>query len=350
MATARRTARTNYARRRVLQRLAYAALPALGAVGAHALETFDYPISASALAVTSGALAVWLLWIQLPNAIRRSWWLGAELPHRPEPISFLRYRAHRYAKLALIVCATSVLAYARSQESGTLPGDSPVGYTLGLVAAGVMLWLAAYALRKRRRAASGAPLRAWLSAHVYLGCSLLVLVPLHCGFEFGWNLHGFAAAVTGLAVLTGFVATANYLRLPAFATLDAANETRESRFSMLAGIDRDLARHSSQLPDALARSLSAALQEGPDLRGAWTTLLRGVHHEHTTRAISALRGVEGTTSVLELLSSRETALRAIARQQRFQALLQAWVVLHIPLSYAALAAVAVHVFAVTYYR
>ena len=58
----------------------------------------------------------------------------------------------------------------------------------------------------------------------------------------------------------------------------------------------------------------------------------------------------GARRLLELLSLRRALLGRIRRDLRFKALLDIWLVLHVPLSFAAITAVFVHVFTVFYYR
>src|SRR3546814_6920105 len=73
--------------------------------------------------------------------------------------------------------------------SSDLNGGSWYGYTLGTIGAGLILWLTALGYRKRKMTNDYWSLKAWTSAHVYLGLSLMVVGTWHTGFQLGWNVH-----------------------------------------------------------------------------------------------------------------------------------------------------------------
>ena len=58
-------------------------------------------------------------------------------------------------------------------------------------------------MRKRAITRGRWSLKAWTSAHVYLGLSLIVIATLHTGFQFGWNVHTLAYALMMLVIVSG---------------------------------------------------------------------------------------------------------------------------------------------------
>src|SRR5688572_28234079 len=116
---------------------------------------------------------------------------------RQQP-SILEYRRGRYLELALLFSLGAIGAYAWHQPPVVYVkpyGGTWLGYALCAVGAVLILWLMLLGIRKRRYRSSLGTVQGWTSAHVYLGACLLVIVTLHSGFEFGWNVHTAAYAL-----------------------------------------------------------------------------------------------------------------------------------------------------------
>ena len=75
------------------------------------------------------------------------------------------------------------MAYAWHQPAVKPYGGTWLGYTLGSIGALLVLWLMWFGVRKRRYSSNAGTVQGWLSAHVYLGTSLLVIATLHTGWK-----------------------------------------------------------------------------------------------------------------------------------------------------------------------
>ena len=84
----------------------------------------------------------------------------------------------------------------------------------GTIGAGLIVWLALLGIRKRAMTRGRWSLKAWTSAHVYLGLALIVIGTLHTGFQFGWNVHTLAWVLMMLVIVSGIYGISVYAMLP----------------------------------------------------------------------------------------------------------------------------------------
>jgi len=280
-------------------------------------------------------------------------------PSSVAPRSFLGYKTFRYAKLLGLVLVLSIGGYLVDEPMGGPSGGSVLGYALGGASAALILWLLWFGVRKRQYDARGAPLQGWLSAHVYLGLALLVLVPLHSGFQFGWNVHTLAFALMAATVVTGLVGIVAYATVPTPMTLNRPGVKLEALLQEVADVDFECRQAAGALPDFFAQAVSVAIDETTIGGGLWTQLRGAPRSCGTTRALEAIQdhdedmdaqGSQNARRLLELLTLKRALLVRVRRDLRFQAFLDLWLLLHVPLAFATVAAVAVHVFVVFYYR
>lgn len=271
--------------------------------------------------------------------------------------TFLAHGRFRYLKLALLLSLLSLLAYAMHTPPLKPNGSTWLGYTLGSVGALLILWLLAYGLRKRHYHSRLGTLRGWLSAHVYLGAALVVVVTLHTGFEFGWNVHTLAYALTLAVVASGAWGLYFYLRNPARMNAALQGETLEQHLLAISALDdecRALAmNHVDHVNQALLAALDAPLFDTPWQR------LRGRHpHCRTAALVRQLAASAGTLPEAQSRLNSELyrlQLQKLARLDRLRrylchkAWLDLWLLLHVPLSLALLAALGAHIVSVFYF-
>ncbi len=274
------------------------------------------------------------------------------------PQSFLAYQKFRWLKVSLALVAVSLAVYALPPPPAGRNGGTLVGYGLGILSAALMLWLLWFGVRKRRYGASGAPLRGWLSAHVYLGTTLLLLVPLHAGFQFGWNLHTLAYAVMSTVIVSGFFGVGFYGIVPTPMTENRPGEKLASLLQQVAEIDVQCRNLARELPDSYSRDVQLAIDEtriGGSLR---RQLAASDPDCGTSRALQAIRARDerlepktrdAVNQLVELLARKQALLARLRRDARYKALLELWLLFHVPLAVASVALVTLHVFVVLYY-
>jgi hypothetical protein len=274
------------------------------------------------------------------------------------PRSFLTYRSFRHLKLMLIGVGLSAGVYWWYDPIGGRNGGTWVGWGLGSAAFLLMLWLLYFGVRKRDYFSSSSSLQGWLSAHVYLGLSLLLLVPLHNGFQFGWNFHNLAFVLLIFVVVSGIVGVVMYARVPSAMTRNRRGQKVDSLFEQVADLDSEISSVALGLPDFYAKAAEIAINQ-TTIGGGWirqfsardpqcgTARAIRLIQEHQEALADTERG--NVARVVELLGRKSALLQRIRLDVRFRALMEVWLFFHIPLAVASVVAVFTHIFIVFYY-
>jgi cytochrome b561 len=241
-------------------------------------------------------------------------------------------------------------------------GGTWFGYTLGIVGALLILWLMLLGIRKRRYRSSMGTMQGWTSAHVYFGVSLAVIVTLHSGFEFGWNVHTLAYTLMMLVIVSGILGVYAYLRYPALMTKNVGDDTVESIMLKIADLDRKCRTMALDLPDEANKIVNRATSAGvrqvqvgcsfrQQLSGDKVRCPTREACQALTRLGSQWQGEQGALlkQLLTHMTRKSMLIDRIRRDLRFRALMRVWLVLHVPLSFALLAAVIAHIISVFYY-
>lgn len=279
--------------------------------------------------------------------------------------SILAFKRARYLKLALALCAVAIAVYFWHEPPVVYIrpyGGTWLGYTLGTVAALLIVWLMLLGVQKRRYRSNLGSLQGWTSAHVYLGASLLVIATLHSAFEFGWNIHTLAYALMVLVILSGFFGVYAYLRYPELMTSNLAGENLETLLLKITDLDRKCRRLALDLPDECNLIVMKATREPARVLGvdnSFRRQLTAINAYCPTRA--ACEDLMRLSVKLDpwqaringqLLSemTRKSVLTDRVRHDlRFRALMRIWLYVHVPLSFALLAALIAHIISVFYY-
>ena len=220
----------------------------------------------------------------------------------------------------------------------------------------MIVWLSLLGVRKRTMTRGAWSLKAWTSAHVYLGLALIVLATLHTGFEFGWNVHTLAYALMLLVIASGLFGVVAYSVLPAALSNNREEMTQPQMVEALAVVDRQLQSAAQPLDPHWAGQVLAALGEGAFAGGLWRRLSASANGGATQQAIAAfnLASTEEAADpalvrVEALLQRRAAQLARMRRHMRLKALLEVWLYVHVPATFALIAALTAHVISVFYY-
>jgi hypothetical protein len=271
---------------------------------------------------------------------------------------FLRYRNFRWLKIASVLSLVSILAYALIDANPRPNGGSAAGYALGTVGALLILWLTLLGVRKRAMTAGRWSLKAWTSAHVYLGLSLIVVATLHTGFQFGWNVHTLAYALMMLVILSGLWGIYSYASLPRMLSDNRDMMTEAQMLDALRSIDRQLHDAAQPLEQRHAALVQASLEQDPFGGGVWARLTGRYADCQTRIAQAEIRretaykpnlGDDPLERIDALLTRKESILARVRKHLRIKAMLEVWLYVHVPVTFALIAALSAHIVSVFFY-
>ena len=288
--------------------------------------------------------------------------------------SILAFNKRRYLWLSLLISALAIAAYWINDPQEPPNGGTTLGYTLGTIAALMILWFTFLGVRKRRYSSTLGTVQGWLSAHVYLGIALVVIVLLHTGFQFGTNVHTLAFALMVLVVASGLYGVVIYIRYPERLSKNRDGANRSELYDQLGDIDRRSKRIAETLPqefqELVTSGISRTLLGGSvwaRLRGkdqSQVVLQRGGGSEVVANAgqeaaldwlaeqQSRSDDPEVATAIGELsalIRNKRRLLKTLTEDMRLQATIEVWLYAHVPLTAGLLMALGVHIITVFMY-
>jgi len=294
--------------------------------------------------------------------------------------SFLNFAGYRYFWVSLILTVSAIVAYIWHQPFEGPNGGSWLGYTLGIISALLILWLMLLGIRKRSYNKGIGTLKGWLSGHVYLGTTLIILATLHCGFQFGWNIHTAAYSLMIIVIVSGLYGLFAYMRYPTAMTHNRANTSREMMMEEIAELDQECLKLSDGLNPKVHQMIVKSI-ENTRLGGSVWAQLRSndvaqqaldktklMLDEMTNKQVrpetaemptmfamvdylasTGGRDTELLRQLIDQLTRKKTLASRVARDIQYQALMEIWLYLHVPLSFGLLAALIAHVVSVYFY-
>jgi hypothetical protein len=271
---------------------------------------------------------------------------------------FLRHANFRWLRIATIICLVSIASYLLIDVTPRHNGGSWYGYIMGTVGVGLILWLTLLGLRKRAMTRGRWSLKAWTSAHVYLGLSLIVIGTLHTGFQLGWNVHTLAYALMMLVILSGVFGIIVYATLPTALSNNRAEMTQVQMLEAIRAIDRQLHDAAQPLLHDQAALVRQSLEDDPFGGGLLARLSGRYPRCATARAQASLRywtadhpdtGKEPLEKIDALLERKQAMLARLRRHLKLKALLEIWLYVHVPATFALLAALTAHIISVFFY-
>lgn len=267
--------------------------------------------------------------------------------------TFFNYRRYRWFWINLCAVLVFVVLYVLDDPIGGRNGGTVLGYTLGTLAALGILYLMWYGVRKRSYHSHGTTLKGWLSAHVYLGLALTVIVPLHCAFQFGLNVHTLAYVVMVMTIGSGIWGALNYSFLAAQVKSHRGGGTSKKLLEQIHLVSSDVAALSKDKSDqflALIRGLDFECK--PSLR----KVMFGERQPQIPKSAGAelLSGLlqqeqEDGLKIITLINKKKELANQLYEETLVLTKLKLWLYFHLPLSCALVVLLAIHIFSVFWY-
>ncbi|MEN9527491.1 MAG: hypothetical protein RLY56_1442 [Pseudomonadota bacterium] len=289
--------------------------------------------------------------------------------------SMLSYAQRRYLKVAIGLCALSIVAYVWHDPLSPPNGGTWLGYTLGGIGAALILWLTALGVRKRSYSSSLGTLRGWTSAHIYLGLALIVVATLHTGFQFGWNLHTLCYVLMMIVIGSGIFGMVVYLRYPQLMSSNRAGAKPDVLLEEINDLDQRSLRVANEMPRRFGDVLRSN-REGTRIGGSTRAILGGldlstinlpsaggssqqVANPEQAALLDWLadelaRSTDGELTkrigdLLSVIATRRNQLRRLRRDAQIRGWLEIWLYVHVPVTLALIGTLIAHVVSVFLY-
>ncbi|MGV3512174.1 MAG: hypothetical protein ACO1OX_09255 [Novosphingobium sp.] len=275
---------------------------------------------------------------------------------------FLTHRNMLWGKLSAALGLGLIALYIFVPLPGTHFGSSWLGYTLGTIGALLILWLTMLGMRKRAITPGRWSLKAWTSAHVYLGLCLTVIGTLHSGFHLGWNVHTLAWALMLIVIGSGIFGIWVYATLPQALSANRYDEegaiTEKQMIESLRSLDRQIHDAAQPLDPETATLVGRSLDEDPFAGSFWNRISGKYPKCATRRTAAELRRIrtyrprianDPLDKVDALLTRKEAMLGRMRRHLKLKSWLQAWLYVHVPVTFALIAALSAHIVSVFFY-
>lgn len=267
------------------------------------------------------------------------------------------FRNYRYFKLAVLLILLAFAAWLMFEPAVGHYGGSWLGYGLGTLSALMVLWMAWYGVRKRRYRGTGAT-QGWLSAHIYLGTAMTVIVTLHSGFHFGFNIHTLAYGLLLIVVASGFFGNYAYMIYPRQMTDNMGEDSLDSLILRIAEADKLARQIALQMPDDINTAVARACRETTIGLGVLEQL-RGYQPECPfAMVVQQLAGMGKHLSsdqrmlyheLYSIMVRRQSMVKRARQDLMYRARLGFWLYFHVPFTFALLTAMVAHVVAVFVY-
>ncbi len=267
------------------------------------------------------------------------------------------YKNYLYFKLAVAMILLAFAAFMLFEPAVGHYGGSWIGYGLGVISAVMVLWMAWYGVRKRRYRSAGTT-QGWLSAHIYLGTALTVIVNLHSGFHFGFNIHTLAYGLLLVVVVSGFFGNYTYMIYPRQMTENMGEDSLDGLLLRIAEADKLARQIALLMPDDIndivthaCRSTFIGVGLLEQLRGFQPNCPSALAVQKLTTMGNHLSTDQRKLhrELYSIMVRRQSLVKRARQDLMYRSRLGFWLYFHVPFAVALLVAMTAHIIAVFFY-
>lgn len=268
--------------------------------------------------------------------------------------TFFSYKNYRWMWVNLVVLSLMALIYVFDSSVGGQNGGTWIGYIYGGLATAGILYLMWFGIRKRSYSSAASSLKGCLSAHVYLGISLALIVPLHSGFSFGMNVHTLAYALMVFVILSGIWGAMQYSSLAPQIQSHRGGATLKKILEQQLLLSNELQGLGFQKSDSFLKLINKLdFQYRPSIWkavfGARPNIVSKKETAELLAAIPANEHADGL-KLITLVNRKKELVTTMMDEVKTMARLKVWLYIHLPVSFALLVAVFIHIISVFYYH
>ena len=263
---------------------------------------------------------------------------------------FVGHKNYRWMWLNLTFLLILTVLYIYDRPLGGASGGTLYGYTVGGIATAAILYLMWFGIRKRAYASHDTTLKGCLSAHVWLGISLTFMVPLHAGFSFGLNVHTAAYALMVIVIVSGIWGALNYATLAPLIHSHRGGGSFKNSLSQIELMSADVDKMSAGKSDQFLKLLRAV---DFTFEPRFWRLLFGkreaeINRKQSSELIAALPDGEREDGIklIGLINKKREIVSRLRDDVSTLFWLRAWLYVHLPISFALLAVLAIHIYSV----
>lgn len=267
--------------------------------------------------------------------------------------TFYNYKSYRWLWINLGLLTGFSVAYLLDNPVGGRNGGTMLGYGLGIFAALGILYLMWYGIRKRSYHAKHTTLKGCLSAHVWLGITLLVIVPLHAGFSFGVNVHTLTYLLMVVVILSGVWGALKYVDSAPAIRSHRGGGTVKKLLAQIHLLSSDIEGLAKQKSDQYLKLLHTVdFKFTPSVTaGLCGKRPKLFDKEATAKLLANLveKEYQDGIKLISLVNKKRDLACQVLEEVGTTTQLRIWLFLHLPLSFALLVALTIHIVSVLYF-